>query len=183
MASLANQNAQSSSKSSSPAVAIRGFRAAFVGMATLSGLSNILMLTGAFFMLEIYDRVLPSRSMPTLLGLAILAGILYAFLGLVDLIRSRLMTRVGYSIDESLGGRIYDIIVRLPLKIGAQNDGTQPLRDLDRVRAFFSGLGPIALFDLPWMPVYIGICFDFQKFVDAAGKARKDGIVEKRATV
>jgi len=141
------------------ASALRACRNAFVGVALLSGVSNVLMLTGALFMLEVYDRVLPSRSMPTLIGLGVLAGILYGFLGLIDMIRGRLMTRVGNSLDESLSGRIYDTIVRLPLKLGGLNDGMQPLRDIDNVRSFLSGLGPIALFDLPWMPLYLGICY------------------------
>jgi PrtD family type I secretion system ABC transporter len=149
----------SASPQSELANALRACRDAFLGVALLSGVSNVLMLTGALFMLEVYDRVLPSRSMPTLVGLAVLAGILYGFLGLIDIIRGRVMTRVGNSLDESLGARIYDTIVRLPLKLGGLNDGMQPLRDIDGVRSFLSGLGPIALFDLPWMPLYIGICY------------------------
>jgi PrtD family type I secretion system ABC transporter len=141
------------------AAALRACRSAFVGVALLSGVSNVLMLTGALFMLEVYDRVLPSRSMPTLIGLSALAAILYGFLALIDIVRGRLLTRVGNSLDEALSGRIYDTIVRLPLKLGDLNDGMQPLRDIDQVRSFLSGLGPIALFDLPWIPLYLGICF------------------------
>jgi PrtD family type I secretion system ABC transporter len=147
------------SPSSELGEALRACRNAFVGLALLSGMTNVLMLTGAFFMLEVYDRVVPSRSMPTLLGLAILAGILYAFLGMIDMIRGRLLTRVGHSIDESIGARIYDTVVRLPLKLGGLNDGMQPLRDIDQVRSFLSSVGPLALFDLPWMPLYLGIGF------------------------
>jgi ATP-binding cassette subfamily C protein len=156
---MARAQPASASAQSELASALRVCRSAFVGVALLSGISNILMLTGALFMLEVYDRVLPSRSMPTLIGLGVLAGILYGFLGLIDMIRGRLMTRVGNSLDESLSGRIYDTIVRLPLKLGGLNDGMQPLRDIDSVRSFLSGLGPIALFDLPWLPLYLGICY------------------------
>jgi PrtD family type I secretion system ABC transporter len=156
---MARAQPASASAQSELASALRACRSAFIGVALLSGISNILMLTGALFMLEVYDRVLPSRSMPTLVGLGVLAGILYGFLGLIDMIRGRLMTRVGNSLDESLSGRIYDTIVRLPLKLGGLNDGMQPLRDIDSVRSFLSGLGPIALFDLPWLPLYLGICY------------------------
>ncbi len=142
-----------------PAAALGACRSALIGMALLSGLANVLMLTGAFFMLEVYDRVLPSRSMPTLVGLAILAAILYGFLGIIDMVRGRLIARVGQSITEVLAGQIYEFIVRLPAKLGGLNDGLQPMRDLDQVRAFFSGTGPLALFDLPWMPLYLGVCF------------------------
>jgi ATP-binding cassette, subfamily C, bacterial PrsD len=145
--------------------ALRSCRNAFVGIGALSGLVNVLMLTGSFYMLEVYDRVLPSRSIPTLVGLTALALLLYVFFGVLDLIRGRLLVRVGRSLDESLSGRVYDIIVRLPLKAGNRGDGTQPLRDLDSIRAFLSGAGPTALFDLPWMPIYLVICFAFHVFI------------------
>jgi ATP-binding cassette, subfamily C, type I secretion system permease/ATPase len=128
-------------------------------------MSNVLMLTGAIFMLEIYDRVLPSRSVPTLVGLVILAGGLYVALGLLDLIRSRILVRIGNRLDETLSGRVYETIVRLPLKAGSRSDGLQPLRDLDSVRTFLSGLGPTALFDLPWLPIYLVICFLFHPLI------------------
>jgi len=134
----------------------------------MAGMSNILMLTGAFFMLEIYDRVLPSRSIPTLVGLVILAGGLYTAQGLLDLIRGRILVRIGGRLDEALSGRVYETIVRLPLKVGNRNDGLQPLRDLDSVRSFLSGSGPNALFDLPWLPVYLVICFLFHPYIGLA---------------
>ncbi len=123
------------------------------------------MLTGALFMLEIYDRVLPSRSVPTLVALLILAAGLYAAQGVIDAIRSRILVRIGQSLDEAMSLRVYDAIVRLPLKIGGKGDGTQPSRDLDAVRGFLSGAGPSALFDLPWMPVYLAICFLFHPYI------------------
>ena len=112
-------------------------------------------------MLEVYDRVLPSRSVPTLVGLAILTGLLLAIQGILDLIRSRVLVRIGAYIDTSLSRRVYTSLVRLPLRIANRGDGLQPLRDLDNVRSFLSGLGPTALFDLPWIPVYLGIVFAF----------------------
>jgi len=87
------------------AAALAACRSAFVGAALFSGLLNVLMLTGSFYMLEVYDRVLPSRSVPTLVALTILAGVLFVFLGILDLIRSRLLVRVGASLDRSLSAR------------------------------------------------------------------------------
>jgi ATP-binding cassette, subfamily C, type I secretion system permease/ATPase len=130
-----------------------------------SGMSNILMLTGSLFMLEVYDRVIPSRSVPTLVALLILAGGLYAAQGIIDAIRSRILVRVGNSLDEALSLRVYDAIVRLPLRLGGRGEGAQPIRDLDTVRGFLSGTGPIALFDLPWLPVYLAICFLFHTYI------------------
>jgi ATP-binding cassette subfamily C protein PrsD len=141
------------------AAALESCRGAFVSVGLFSGMSNVLMLTGAFFMLEVYDRVLPSHSVPTLIGIAILAAVLFTFLGLLDTLRGRLLVRIGAALDETLSGRVYDTIVQLPLKAGNRNDGLQPLRDLDSVRSFLSGVGPVALFDLPWMPLYLIICF------------------------
>ena len=151
--------------SSELAAALNSCRRAFFATALFSGMSNILMLTGALFMLEVYDRVLPSRSVPTLVALLILATGLYVAQGVIDAIRSRILVRVGQSLDETLSLRVYDAIVRLPLKIGGKGDGTQPIRDLDAVRGFLSGAGPSALFDLPWMPIYLAICFLFHPYI------------------
>src|SRR3954451_6416553 len=140
-------------------------RRIFWGMAGFSGLSNILMLTGSFFMLQVYDRVLPGRSVPTLIALMALATLLYVFQGGLDLVRSRISARVGRYLDETLGLRVFDAMVRLPLKTRGDGDGLQPLRDLDQVRSFLASGGPAALFDLPWMPVYLGICFLFHFWI------------------
>lgn len=145
--------------------ALAACRGAFVGTALISGMSNILMLSGAMFMLEVYDRVLPSRSTPTLIGLTVLVAGLFAALGLLDAIRGRILGRVGGSLDEALSGRVYDTMIRLPLRAGNQGVGNQPLRDLDAIRSYLSSLGPVALFDLPWIPLYLGICFIFHPLI------------------
>ena len=136
-------------------------RNAFLGTAGFSLIINILMLTGAIFMLEIYDRVLPSRSVATLIGLSIVAAILFTALGLLDVIRGRLLVRAGGAIDEALAARVFDVLVRLPVRAGNRGDGLQPLRDLDAIRSFLSGPGPTALFDLPWLPFYLAIVYAF----------------------
>jgi ATP-binding cassette subfamily C protein len=153
------------------AQALASCRSTFVAMGFISAMSNILMLTGSFFMLEVYDRVLPSHSLQTLIGLVILAGGLFIILALLDIIRGRILVRVGGSLDEALSGRIYDAVVRLPLKVGNRDDALQPLRDLDSVRSFLSGFGPIALFDMPWLPIYLGICFLFHPYIGFAALA------------
>jgi ATP-binding cassette subfamily C protein len=145
--------------------ALGASRRAFIAIALFSGMNNVLMLTGAFFMLEVYDRVLPSRSTPTLVALLVLATGLFAAQGVIDAIRSRVLVRIGASLDQALSLRVYDAIVRLPLKIGNRAEGAQPVRDLDAIRSFLSGAGPVALFDLPWMPIYLAICFLFHTFI------------------
>jgi PrtD family type I secretion system ABC transporter len=145
--------------------ALRACRTAFIGVGIMSCMINLLYLTGSLFMLEVYDRVLPSRSVPTLIGLILLAVFLYMAQGILDLIRGRILGRVGTSLDEALNARVFDIVVRLPLTVGGRNDGLQPLRDLDNVRGFLGGMGPGAFFDLPWLPFYLAICFAFHVMI------------------
>jgi PrtD family type I secretion system ABC transporter len=145
--------------------ALRACRGAFIGVGLMSCIINLLYLTGSIFMLEVYDRVLPSRSVPTLVGLIILAAGLYMAQGGLDLIRGRILGRVGTSLDEALNTRVFDTIVRLPLTVGGRNEGLQPLRDLDNVRGFLGGQGPSAFFDLPWLPFYLAICFAFHVMI------------------
>ncbi|WP_445493298.1 type I secretion system permease/ATPase [Rhodopseudomonas sp. RCAM05734] len=140
-------------------------RQIFWALTIFSGVSNILMLTGSFFMLQVYDRVLPSRSVPTLIALLALAILLYLFQSGLDLIRARISARMGRHLDEMLSGRIFDAVIRLPLKTRGDGDGLQPVRDLDQVRSFLASGGPSALFDMPWMPVYLGICFLFHFWI------------------
>src|SRR5665213_634889 len=145
--------------------ALRTCRSAFIGVGVMSCMINVLYLTGSLFMLEVYDRVLPSRSVPTLVGLAVLAGGLYLAQGVLDLLRGRILGRIGTALDESLNRRVFETMVRLPLVVGSRSEGLQPLRDLDNVRSFLGGLGPGAFFDLPWLPFYLAICFAFHVLI------------------
>ena len=147
------------------ACTLRKFRSAFLGVALFSALINILMLSGSIFMLQVYDRVLPSKSVPTLIGLALIVLGLYAFQAFFDLIRTRVLVRIGSGFDASLTGRVYDLVIELPLKGARGADIAQPIRDLDTVRSFLIGAGPIALFDLPWMPLYLAVCFAFNFYL------------------
>jgi PrtD family type I secretion system ABC transporter len=144
-------------------LALGSCRSALVGIAAFSGLINLLMLTGSLFMLEVYDRVLPSRSVPTLVGLSVLAAILFTFQALLEITRGRLLVRIGNQLDVRLSPRVYDALVRVRSKPGS--DGQQPVRDVDTIRSFLSGAGPTAFFDLPWMPLYLAICFAFHTLI------------------
>src|ERR1700740_1804486 len=145
--------------------ALRACRSAFLGVGVMSCIINLLYLTGSMFMLEVYDRVLPSRSVPTLIGLIVLAGGLYVAQGVLDLIRGRILGRIGTALDEALNGRVFETVVKLPLLVGGRNEGLQPLRDLDNVRSFLGSMGPGAVFDLPWLPFYLAICFAFHPLI------------------
>jgi ATP-binding cassette, subfamily C, type I secretion system permease/ATPase len=137
-----------------------------------SGMSNILMLTGSLFMLEVYDRVIPSRSVPTLVALLILAGGLYAAQGIIDAIRSRILVRVGNSLDETLSLRVYDAIVRLPLRLGGRGRRrTADPRSRHRARISFRhwtdrAVRPAVAAGLPGH-----ICFVFHTYIGLAALA------------
>jgi PrtD family type I secretion system ABC transporter len=151
--------------------AVRVWRGAWGPLAAMAGMSlviNVLYLTGSFFMLEVYDRVVPSRSVPTLIGLCVLALTLYAFQGSLETVRTRIMGRLGLAIDQRLSRAVYHLAIEAPLRPDAGRDGPAPVRDLDQIRGFLASSGPAALFDLPWLPVYVGLCFLFHPLIGAA---------------
>ncbi len=131
----------------------------FVGVALFSGVINLLALTGSMYMLQVYDRVIPSRSIPTLIGLTVLMLGLFLANGVLDMVRTRIMSRIGLKVDEALRDQVFNALQTVSLRGRAEGDGLQAIRDLDRVRGFLSGVGPTALFDLPWIPIYLVIIF------------------------
>jgi PrtD family type I secretion system ABC transporter len=136
-------------------------RSAFWGIGVVSLLINVLMLTGPLFMLQVYDRVLASGSVPTLIVIGGLALSMYVFYGLLEGVRGRILARVGQRVDAQLSGIAYAISTVLPLRLGAQAAKHRPVQDLDSVRQFLSGSGPAAIFDVPWIPLYLGVVFLF----------------------
>lgn len=142
------------------AAALASCRGAFIGIGLFSFVINLLMLTGPLFMLQVYDRVLTSRSIPTLVTLTLLVAGLYAFLGLLELLRSRVLVRIGLRLDEQLKARIFSIWIGHGLVAGSRNEA-RPLNDLQTLRQFLGGPGPVALFDMPWVPVYLAVVFLF----------------------
>ncbi len=143
------------------AAVVASLKSTLIAIALISGVINVLSLTAPLFMLQVYDRVLASGSVPTLVGLAVLAAGLYIFQAVLDIVRARVLLRIGDDFDHQFSDRVHAAVLRLPLETRMPGDGLQPLRDLDNVRGFLSGNGPTALFDVPWMPLYLGICFLF----------------------
>jgi len=141
------------------ASAIHDCRRALGGIVAFSGVMNLLTLTGPLFMLQIYDRVVPSQSIPTLIGLAVITAFLYMSLGFLDNMRARILIRVAAYVDEVVHPKVYRAVVTLPLRNALPGDGLQPLRDLDQIRSFIAGGGPAAFADLPFLPIQIIICF------------------------
>jgi ATP-binding cassette subfamily C protein len=125
-------------------------------------------LTGSVFMLEVYDRVIPSRSIPTLVGLCALALMLYGFQWLFENVRGRILVRIGSSFDAALAPDVFSAILRQPLRAKTAGDGLMPLRDLEAIRSFIAGAGPTAFCDLPWIPLYVAICWAFHPAIGVA---------------
>ncbi|WP_369307618.1 type I secretion system permease/ATPase [Pseudomonas sp. W2-17] len=136
-----------------------------VGAAMFAGVANILGLVGPLFMLEVYDRVLPSRSTPTLVALVSLVISTYLFSGAIDVVRTRLMIRLASAFDTSLSSRVFSAVMGVPLKTKVSGDGQRPVQELDQIRVFLSGTGPVAFLDLPWVPVYLALCFWIHPYI------------------
>ena len=135
-----------------------GFPLLALGVMSLA--TNLLVLTGPLFMLQVYDRVLASRSVPTLVALFVLVAGTYAFLALLELLRSRMAARFAGAFEASLAPEVF----RASLRTGLAPLGLarpDAVRDLDSIRSYLAGPGPLALFDLPWLPVYLAIVFLF----------------------
>lgn len=139
--------------------ALHACRSPLLVVALFSGVINVLMLSGSFYMLQVYDRVLSSRSVATLIGLSLLLLCAYCLQGFLDAVRLRLLVRIAASFDEQVSPAAFAAAQRLPL-LGLRADlALQPIRDLDQIRGFLSSLGPTALFDMPWMPLFFACCF------------------------
>lgn len=121
----------------------------------ISGIINVLALTGSFYMLQIYDRALTSGSIPTLVALSVLAVGLYLFQGVFDIIRSQLLVRIGARVDRILSPIAHRVSVDMPRFGFSTSEALERGRDVDTLRTFMGSQGPVALFDLPWVPLYI----------------------------
>ncbi|HHL43302.1 MAG TPA: type I secretion system permease/ATPase [Hellea balneolensis] len=150
--------------------ALASSRKAFFGVFVFSAFINILMLTGPLYMLQVYDRVLASSSMPTLIAISILMAAMYIFMGFLEHIRSRVLVRIGDKLERDLGARTFAIWLKQGLygKAGQRN---RPLNDLATLRQFLSGPAPGTFADIPWVPVYIAVLFLFHSWLGWAGVA------------
>jgi ATP-binding cassette subfamily C protein PrsD len=145
--------------SSTVSSALLACREAFAVVGIFSAIINLLMLAGSFYMLQVYDRVLSSRSVPTLIGLTLLLLAAYLLQGVLDAVRVQMLARIGARFDEQVSPAAFAAAQKLPLLGFGADLAMQPIRDLDQIRAFLSSLGPTALFDMPWMPLFFAGCF------------------------
>lgn len=136
---------------------MRKVRSAFVAVGLVSCVVNLLMLTGPLFMLQVYDRVLTSQSIPTLLALSGLAVGLYAVMGVLDFLRARILSRVANRLDMELSPMAFRSWIARSM--GGGTSGYRPIQDLAAVRGLLSSPATLAVFDLPWFPVYLGVVY------------------------
>jgi len=139
---------------------LKRFRSFFVYAAVFSLVINVLMLMPALFMLQVYDRVVTSRSHETLVMLLILTIGALLFMAFLDVIRSRLLARAGVALEKLLGPSVLAEMVRRSATPG-NRESMHGLRDVAALRAFLTGPGIVALFDSPWVPVYVAIIYLF----------------------
>ncbi len=145
----------------------KGFRSIFIFLFGMSGVINLLALTGSLYMLQIYDRALGSGSIPTLLALSALAIGLYFFQGIFDVLRSQILVRIGAKLDRKIAPMAHQVAVDMPRFGFSTSEALERGRDVDTVRGFLGSQGPVALFDLPWMPVFLIFVYSLHPLLGA----------------
>ncbi|MEE7506748.1 type I secretion system permease/ATPase [Methylobacterium mesophilicum] len=119
---------------------------------------NLLLFVSPLYMLQIYDRVIPSRSETTLAGITVIAAFGLAVYAILEMLRARLLVRGGVVFDQKIATPIFEVAHRgTLLRPGAQHDTA--LRDVDVLREFLTGSGMLAFCDLPWIPIFLLACF------------------------
>ncbi len=141
------------------------FKSAFRTVGIFSAIINLLMLAPSLYMLQVYDRVLQSRNEITLLMITLLMLGAYAFISILEYVRSFVLIRIGAKLDMQLNKRIYTAAFEQNLKQAGANAG-QALLDLTQIRQFLTGNGLFAFFDAPWFPIYLAVIFLFNFWLD-----------------
>lgn len=138
--------------------AVRTCRGAFIAAGVFSLFINLLLFVSPIYMMQIYDRVLGSRNETTLVMLSVIAVLMLTVMGLLEVVRSRILVRAGMRLDSLLNRKVFAAVFTRSLRApgGAP---AQALRDLDALRDFISGTGIVVFCDAPWAPLFIGLAF------------------------
>ncbi len=144
--------------------ALKVAKRSFIAVGLFSFVINILMLTPALYMLQVYDRVMQSRSIETLILITLIVVVLFIVMGLLEIIRARVLVRVGNKLDMHLNGHLFDSIFHIA-KMNPAAGTAQPITDLTKVRQFLTGNGVFAFFDAPWFPIYLFILYLFSPWL------------------
>ncbi|MBZ9540426.1 type I secretion system permease/ATPase [Modicisalibacter tunisiensis] len=146
--------------------ALKACRGSFVSVGFFSMFINLLMLVPPLYMLQVYDRVIASRSEDTLFMLTLVVVFLFIVMGLLELVRSRILIRVGNRLDTLVNERLYSAMFRRSVLTQGQQTA-QPLSDLTNLRQFLTGNGLFAFFDAPWVPIYLTVLYLFHPWLGA----------------
>ncbi len=144
--------------------AIKDTKKGFFYVGIFSLLINTLMLVPSLYMLQVYDRVMASRSIETLVLLTIIVAVLFATKGILEMIRSRILVRIGNKIDLELNSHLFDVVFYLA-RLAPGKASTQPMTDLTKIRQFMTGQGVFAFFDAPWFPIYLFVMYLFSPWL------------------
>lgn len=143
----------------------RESRPLFIAAFVFSIFVNLLMLTGPLYMLQVYDRVLGSRSEETLVALSVLVIFLYAMMGILDYARGRILSRIGARFQDKLDRRVFSAMLRKSNLMPKSGDNNTGLRDLESVQSLLSSPALLALFDMPWTPFFVAAIFIFHPWL------------------
>ncbi|MEY4719553.1 MAG: Alkaline protease secretion ATP-binding protein AprD, partial [Pseudomonadota bacterium] len=141
--------------------ALKLCKGAFLSAAGFSLLINFLMITPSIYMLQVYDRVVSTGNISTLVMLTLIVVFLFITLAALEWVRSQILVRVSTRLETLLNQRLFQVAFKQALYSGGQRATTQPLDDLTGLRQFLTGNGLFAFFDAPWMPIYLGLLFFF----------------------
>jgi ATP-binding cassette subfamily C protein EexD len=139
-------------------------RGSFFSVGFFSMFINLLMLVPPLYMLQIYDRVITTRSEETLLVLTLAVIFLFTILGGLELVRSRILIRMGNRLDTLVSTRLYSAMFQHSL-LTQERQTAQPLSDLNYLRQFLAGNGLFAFFDVPWTPIYLAVLYLFHPWL------------------
>ena len=144
--------------------ALKTYRSIILSTVVFSSAINLLVFVSPLYMLQVYDRVLHSRSEMTLVMVTIIALVMLAVYGLLEWLRSRVLVRSGLRFDDMIAKGLFNRVVTNTLQ-QPQARSEFALSDIDRLREFFTGSGLIALCDVPWMPIMLVVCFLFHPLI------------------
>jgi PrtD family type I secretion system ABC transporter len=151
--------------------AMAALRRGLAGLTGLSAVYNLFMLTGPLFMLQVYDRVLTSRSVPTLVALLVVVAIIYIGLAGLEIVRLRASTRIADWFGDEIGQAVAGLALGQTddcapaSRTAAGHQSANAMQDFDRLRAFTGSPAAIALCDLPWLPLYLAVAFMFHQYL------------------
>jgi len=140
--------------------AILASKKSFIIVGVFSLFVNLLMLVPSIYMLQLYDRVMTSRSEDTLIMLTSIVMVLFITMALLEIVRSKILVKIGNKLDSILSQRVFDTLFELANK-NPGKASSMPLNDLTQVRQFMTGNGIFAFFDTPWIPIYVALLFMF----------------------